>query len=272
MIFIKEDKQFTNKEELEYPTEDDFVDVKILNNNTRLLSEKKADISDIEESLQGVAKERSEYSIEDKVKELDKKIQRLEDRESKKNWANLPNLKINRTSKILTEKKENVILEVTGSGNLVMAIGWFQTYDNKFNMKVTLDDEIIYNVDVDTAETGNNTQIGILNNTISTNNRTYVNGKGYQYIFKELFLCDDEKNFFSLDFYYGKLRNLSSELIQVKSKDYYFSTHKMNLPATVLTKEPIKFNKNFKVTVTPISNNARELKVQFQMYCIYNLD
>ena len=69
-----EDNKFTNKEELEYPTEDDFVDVKVLNNNTRLLSEKKADIADIEVSLQGVAKERTEYSIEDKVKGLETKI------------------------------------------------------------------------------------------------------------------------------------------------------------------------------------------------------
>ena len=58
-----ENNKFTNKQELEYPTEEDFVDVKVLNNNTRLLSEQKADIADIEVRLQGLAKERSEYSI-----------------------------------------------------------------------------------------------------------------------------------------------------------------------------------------------------------------
>lgn len=115
---------FTNEDEIRYPTEDDLVDIKVLNNNIRLLDETKAGGTDLENvarettpknienivkatqsttstinsnvsnikstvdtinsnvnninsnissNLQGVAKERSQYSIEDKTKEISTK-------------------------------------------------------------------------------------------------------------------------------------------------------------------------------------------------------
>ena len=107
------DNVFTNKEELEYPLETDLVNIKVLNNNTRLLDEKKADISDIEVSLQGVAKERSEYSIENKVKEIENKLILLEEKEKLKNWLSSPSTIIKTTQ--LNNINDKIIVEITGS-------------------------------------------------------------------------------------------------------------------------------------------------------------
>ena len=58
------DNTFTNEDEIRYPTEDDLVDIKVLNNNIRLLDEQKAGGAD----LQNVAKETTPKNIENIVK------------------------------------------------------------------------------------------------------------------------------------------------------------------------------------------------------------
>ena len=58
------DNTFTNEDEIRYPTEDDLVDIKVLNNNIRLLDEQKIGGAD----LQNVAKETSPKNIENIVK------------------------------------------------------------------------------------------------------------------------------------------------------------------------------------------------------------
>lgn len=58
------DNTFTNENEIRYPTEDDFVDIKVLNNNIRLLDEQKVGGTD----LQNVAKETTPKNIENIVK------------------------------------------------------------------------------------------------------------------------------------------------------------------------------------------------------------
>ena len=62
--FNLDENKFTNESELEYPTEEDFIDIKVLNNNTRLLNEKKVDI----ESIENVARESTPMAIENAVK------------------------------------------------------------------------------------------------------------------------------------------------------------------------------------------------------------
>ena len=64
------DDQFTNKDELEYPFESDYVNVKVLNNNTKLLDEKKANISD----LADVSRETEKLIIENTVKSINQKV------------------------------------------------------------------------------------------------------------------------------------------------------------------------------------------------------
>lgn len=61
-----EDDIFTNQQTLQYPTENDFVDIKVLNNNTKILNETKADIS----SLLDVAKETTPKNIENIAKNV----------------------------------------------------------------------------------------------------------------------------------------------------------------------------------------------------------
>ncbi len=75
--YIDEDDKFTNKEEIEYPLETDIVNIKVLNNNTKLLDEKKVNISDIQENLQGIAKETSKYNIENKIKQVENDIKQI---------------------------------------------------------------------------------------------------------------------------------------------------------------------------------------------------
>ena len=71
------DDKFTNKEEIEYPLETDIVNIKVLNNNTKLLDEKKVNICDIQESLQGIAKETSQYNIENKIKQVENDVRHI---------------------------------------------------------------------------------------------------------------------------------------------------------------------------------------------------
>lgn len=195
MIFIKKNRQFTNKEELEYPTEDDFVDVKILNNNTKILSEKKANIdslidvaresepkaienavknirNDISQNLQGVAKERSEYSIENKLQEVDTKVgninsgisqrlqgvakerseysienkvaeldRKIENIEKLRNWITWPNLKTKiADERYLSNIGEIVILDITGEGYLIhSAIQLTCLAKSRCDLKIILD-------------------------------------------------------------------------------------------------------------------------------------
>ncbi len=264
------DDKFTNREEIEYPSEDDIVDVKVLNNNTRLLSEKKADISDIEDSLQGVAKERSEYSIEDKVKELGTKIQYLEDKEKRKNWTLLPNIKTVdlygiRFSDFNSSKE---LLNINGSGHLILAV--FRT-DNKvgrIDFKIEIDDEIIYNVDFDLNGAKYGSCLGLINENYI--NDYYMPGESVRKVIN--LLHTSTRNF------YIELRSLTKQCrwaslsknkISIKATDIYYGSH-LAAPATVLLETPIKFNRNIKVTLVDNNTVADEYPVSFQ--CIYNLD
>ena len=37
---LREEDRFTNEEDIKYPSINDYVDIKVLNNNTKLLDEK----------------------------------------------------------------------------------------------------------------------------------------------------------------------------------------------------------------------------------------
>lgn len=135
-----ENNKFTNKQELEYPTEEDFVDVKVLNNNTRLLSEQKADIADIEVSLQGVAKERTEYSIEDRIKNLEENIPKF--------YYDLYYNQVTKTPSSLNINQETLFSQVTGEGELthcyirISGTGSSAISTPTYRLKIVVDDEI----------------------------------------------------------------------------------------------------------------------------------
>ena len=157
------DDRFTNKEELEYSLENDLVSVKVLNNNTKLLDEKKADIAslnnvarestpmaienavknisnDVSQNLQGVAKERSEYSIEDRVKNLEDNIPKY--------YYDLHYNYIGKQVSSVPLNNEILLSEATGQGELVHCFLGFRgtgTDNNDrpaYKFKIVIDGEV----------------------------------------------------------------------------------------------------------------------------------
>lgn len=68
---------FTNKNEIEYPSIDSYVDIKTLNNNTKILNENKIDkngLGEIKDKLYEVVKEKIAYNVEEKVVLLNERM------------------------------------------------------------------------------------------------------------------------------------------------------------------------------------------------------
>lgn len=157
------DDKFTNKGELEYSLENDLVNVKVLNNNTKLLDEKKADIAslnnvarestpmaienavknisnDVSQNLQGAAKERSEYSIEDRVKNLEDNIPKY--------YYDLHYNYIGKQVSSVPLNNEILLSEATGQGELVHCFLGFRgtgTDNNDrpaYKFKIVIDGEV----------------------------------------------------------------------------------------------------------------------------------
>ena len=272
MIFIQEDKQFTNKEELEYPTEDDFVDVKVLNNNTKILSEKKADIdslldvaresepkaienavknikNDVSQNLQGVAKERSTYSIENKVTELERKIQYLEDKEKRKNWASLPNIKFLDlyAMKFSDFSNSKELLNITGSGDLIMVMLDLNSNTGKVDFKIEIDGEPIYDVNINLTGAKTPVRLGLLNE--NCNNNVAVLGDELR---PRVQLLNTSTRYFNLQTYLLKQQcrwtTLSKQKKYLRVSDFHYLNQGI-APATVLLETPIKFTKNLKISI-----------------------
>lgn len=274
------DDKFTNKEELEYPSEKDIVDIKVLNNNTKLLDNKKADISSIETALQGISKERSEYSIEDKVKELDKKFQAFEEAERKKKWLSLPNLKTNEFYRKNEHSSftELEIINVQGSGYFILAISTIIdsiTHNSKkLQFKIQIDEEIIYDVTINdnhTPEYGHSSrqwELGIVNDVEYTSFTQLGNN-----IYKAIDACWDKGSGNNKTLFSNFIRfEVPTLTLPVKNKtinaDEYGEALKTSTirPIHALSREPIRFNRNLKVIVA--HNDAFFVGVK----TIYSLD
>lgn len=67
---MNSDNKFTNSGSIQYPLETDVVDVKVLNNNTRLLDEKKLEVKD----LTSVAKEETSQQILTNINNIDGQV------------------------------------------------------------------------------------------------------------------------------------------------------------------------------------------------------
>ena len=281
-----EDDKFTNKEELEYPTEDDFVDVKVLNNNTRLLSEQKADIDDIEVSLQGVAKERTEYSIEDKVKSLEQKILNIEEYIPKLYY----NLRGNRgnvggSSKPFNIDRKNLIFSITGSGELLHSLVWINHFADKGNLNFKT--ELI--VDGKTVSLNNFKNIpsslyssksyyfyGYFSRVNIT--KGYITSK-YYYPVSRSIMRGSSNNFltpvsviFSFNDY--GIFNISEEENQISTYGGYdTSLHEFNEGCNItgtVSDLPIKFKKSVEFYITPLGSNMTN--VSFEMSYCYKLN
>ena len=216
--FNLDENKFTNESELEYPTEEDFIDIKVLNNNTRLLNEKKVDIESIEnvarestpmaienavkninsgvsQNLQGVAKESSQYNIENKVKSIEDKVKNLDkiindsiSNNKFQKWTSLSNINERSTVVNINYSGEKELLNVSGSGNLIMCAfdlssAWNEqnTTSDKILLKIEIDDEVILNLGVKLARRISNytimSQVGIINDSFITLYEERVRGK-----------------------------------------------------------------------------------------------
>lgn len=281
-----EDNKFTNKEELEYPTEDDFVDVKVLNNNTRLLSEQKADIDDIEVSLQGVAKERTEYSIEDKVKSLEQKILNIEEYIPKLYY----NLRGNRgnvggSSKPFNIDRKNLIFSITGSGELLHSLVWINHFADKGNLNFKT--ELI--VDGKTVSLNNFKNIpsslyssksyyfyGYFSRANIT--RGYITSK-YYYPESRSIMRGSSDNFVSpvpvvFAFNDYGIFGISEKENQISSYGAYDTNlHEFNEGCNItgtVSDLPIKFKKSVEFYITPLGSNMTN--VSFEMSYCYKLN
>ena len=256
-----EDNKFTNKSNIEYPLEEDFVDIKVLNNNTRLLDTKKANLSD----LQNVAKESEPKFIENSVKAI-------EDRMDKQNWLALPNLKaIHKqipTDSITSTEVE--VYSVTGKGSLVCAMANIYTSDKTFYLKIEVDNNILFNVKVkfERSMGGINYYLGILNDTKYTNLRQ-VNGNIYRQI--TLARAKASNNLAPIDVIYENVVTLSNGLYIIDATNVHkenITGQSYGLPATAVVDKPIKFNTGFKIYIgaDTIIDNDPSIRLIYNIY------
>ena len=154
---VSNDK-FTSSDTIHYPSENDYVDVKILNTNIKILDEKKANL----ENLNNVAKERSKYAIENMIKNIDNKITSLEIN-TYQDLLKLPNRcghQIYEQYNIPKGKKKEYF-SVTGGGHLVAFEIYLPTYyqessENMFKdsrVEVEVDGQNIYNLHLNGIKT-----------------------------------------------------------------------------------------------------------------------
>ena len=270
------DNVFTNKEELEYPLETDLVNIKVLNNNTRLLDEKKADISDIEVSLQGVAKERSEYSIENKVKEIENKLILLEEKEKLKNWTLLPNLKSNAVG--INNSGSRALVEVSGKGHLVYCV-----FGNLVNgtagsqsYKVEIDGKVIFDTKVNFSNTYIDrhpkvSHVGIVNTCVYT----YLDSVFKNALLIPILQTNGVPYKICLTAPKEAIKPLGTNKHTVSNNSYrignYSTDNEFYVPLQVRLDEPLRFEKSLKITyydTQGLTTSGNTLACNY----VYNLD
>ncbi|WP_250277203.1 hypothetical protein [[Clostridium] colinum] len=150
------DNKFTNLDKLEYPLEDDSIDIKVLNNNTRLLDEKKANIS----SLENVARESSPMDIENNIKSVSSKVDAISDRVNRLPGAinnNTTNLqKLNTSTQDLQNKVTEISTQVGNLGkklNNLSSVKKVQVFNGSFSNRRDMDSKSITINSVDVNKT-----------------------------------------------------------------------------------------------------------------------
>ena len=272
--------KFTNKSDIEYPLEEDFVGIKVLNNNTRLLDEKKANINDIENRLQRVAKESSEYSIEDKIKNIETKVKNIEDKikNIEEPLSTLPNRKcihIVDNNNITATRKE--YFSVDGkSGNLVMLDAWFSTYTNEggyifknTRLEIEIDGQNIYDIHLTNCRAkGNNVvKCGILNPSLFVPSGNNQMSFGFKYLPSSSSESYSNqaitKNIHELT---GMLpyEELSSKTIKFENKNLYDNV----VPFAYVNKF-IPFKNSLKIFFTSMEPNVAD---SLHIYGYYNIN
>ncbi len=304
--FNLDENKFTNESELEYPTEEDFIDIKVLNNNTRLLNEKKVDIESIEnvarestpmaienavkninsgvsQNLQGVAKESSQYNIENKVKSIEDKVKNLDkiindsiSNNKFQKWTSLSNINERSTVVNINYSGEKELLNVSGSGNLIMCAfdlssAWNEqnTTSDKIVLKIEIDDEVILNLGVKLAKRISNytimSQVGIINDSFITLYEERVRGKTSAL---PMYRTGQIVRMFLAT---SRFLSLGSQEQQVSISggfNYGDSLNFVYLDGNVVLQQPIPFARNLRVS----AHTTKVLTGSITMMHIYNLN
>ena len=189
----------------------------------------------------------------------------------------LPNLKTFEIYNLKYQDFENSkeLLNISGSGHLIISYLNIQAKTGIVNLKIEIDDNIIFDVEVDNTDSQKAAEIGIVNDECLNYEVKYNTDIITQYIRlindNEIYTRPDKDFAFEISTIKRCCRwiNLSNEKRRFKVKDTYsFDTYVR--PATVLTRLPIPFNKNLKITLT--DNNTVTENTSFVFKCIYNLN
>lgn len=171
--------------------------------------------NNVSQNLQGVAKERSEYIIEDSIKKLEENLKKSFDEAYKRrDWYTFKNLKITQTQlKGNNEENHNILTSTGSSGKLIMSVLNIGGIRNEtvqmrdFSMKVSLDEQVIFYPTVGEFGiwTAYENVIGIINDrykTILTNSRVslvtasgkYLSSGGYAVSIPSVYTSTDSSN------------------------------------------------------------------------------
>lgn len=277
----KSDDKFTSSSVIEYPSENDNVDVKILNTNIKILDEKKADDATIKENLKDVAKESSPKNIENMVNDINERVKILENN-TYKDLLSLPNrhgLQIYEQYNIPKgERKE--YFSVTGSGHLVAFEIYLPTYYEEESHKmfkdsrveVEVDGKNIYNLHLNGVKTDYIT-CGIINPHLCVNIDSSYGHWGFPFPCKYAGtgFGDNSWTNYVMQRYVGNIigrlpqRQLSEESIELNSS---YSLVSQTNPDVYIDKF-IRFNKSLKIFFTAKEPNRSD-SIRINLY--YSLD
>lgn len=102
-----EDETFTNNDSIQYPSLNDIADIRVINNNIKILNEQKANL----DNLSNVARESSPKNIENTINTMNTKLSSVAIETSPKNIENLIksiNTKISNTTNIIKSVQRGV--------------------------------------------------------------------------------------------------------------------------------------------------------------------
>lgn len=274
-----DNNKFTMSENIVYPTVDDLVEIEVLNNNTRLLDENKADINHVHEQyvtkdeIAGVTTDLTE------IKNTLLKIQ-----QSSENWQNLPNLESKRVVRSVTANEGKVYKTITqnsGKGTLICAVQQtdFDTNTTNACIKIEIDGQVI--LDIEKTHTISDQKYRYFNylGIINAQNLEIVPQANNEYLaqYNTTFLNE------------GTISSGVKPLVSIQfspyiERAYEFSTRKISFTRAsdvqrnigtcsgkIINLSGIKFNESFKISTYfdhDSSDGARSEIVQF----IYSID
>lgn len=227
-----------------------------------------------------------DFNQKNSVGSLGEKIDSIIDRDIKKNWTSLPNLKIIQRS---FESKNYTPIEINGAGKLIMAV--MNTNSISINgdqsYKIIVDDEVLFDAEItfdkssfdSVKKNRSSCQWGIVNTYISNLLTTLEERNDIiNYTFKSL------KTFYINSIHFPILQEfIPNESAQLALKSAKVKRNATNnplsgeyfaffLPVRCLIDEPISFKKNFKIETYNTNKFPNTTTTTCSLQLIYSLD